>query len=88
MIVAALALLVATGVGNRWFAAGRGIARLTAITSLVCAVSIKFLALGMVLLSSGTEPASWLMFLVFIIVPFSLDRQPGPAHARALLIPG
>ena len=33
MIVAAVALLVATGVGNRWFAAGRGIARLTAITS-------------------------------------------------------
>ncbi len=57
MIVAALALLVATGVGNRWFAAGRGIARLTAITSLVCAVSIKFLALGMVLLSSGTNPS-------------------------------
>ena len=31
----ALALLVATGVGNRWFAAGRGIARLTAITTIV-----------------------------------------------------
>ena len=34
MIIAALALLVATGIGNRWFSAGRGIARLTAITTL------------------------------------------------------
>ena len=72
MILAALALLVATGIGNRWFAAGRGIARLTAITTLVSAASIKVIGLAMVLLSSGRDPAAWLLFVVFIIVPFSV----------------
>lgn len=72
MIAAALALLVLTGIGNRWFAAGRGLARLTAITALVATVSIKLIGLGMVLLSSGTQVESWVLFGVFIVVPFAV----------------
>jgi hypothetical protein len=72
MILVALALLVASGIGNRWFAAGRGIARLTAITTLVAGVSIALVGLAMVVLSSGTDPLPWLLFLSFIIVPFGL----------------
>ncbi|HET9421534.1 MAG TPA: permease prefix domain 1-containing protein [Nocardioides sp.] len=72
MILVALGLLVASGIGNRWFTAGRGIARLTAITTLASAASIKLIGLAMVVLSSGTEPGPWLLFLVFIVVPFSV----------------
>ena len=72
MILVALALLVASGLGNRWFTAGRGTARLTAITTLGSAASINLIGLAMVVLCSGTEPTPWLMFLVFIIVPFGV----------------
>lgn len=79
MILTSLALLVATGIGNRWFAAGRGIARFTSITTIVAAVSIQATGIGMILLSTGTgEPAVWLLFAVFILVPFSVTA----AHAR------
>ena len=46
----------------------------------MCAVSIKVLALGMVLLSSGADPLSWLLFLVFIIVPFSVAGSRSAAR--------
>ena len=73
MIVAALALLVATGVGNRWFAAGRGIARLT------CDHRDRLRGLDQVHRARHgaaeqrrPNPLSWLLLLVFIMVPFSL----------------
>jgi len=71
MILASVVLLAATGVGNRWFAAGRGVARLSAVTTIVCAASIKVIALGMVILSGASQPQAWLMLLLFILVPFS-----------------
>jgi hypothetical protein len=71
MILASVVLLAATGVGNRWFAAGRGVARLSAVTTIVCAASIKVIALGMVILSGASQPQAWLMLLIFILVPFS-----------------
>jgi hypothetical protein len=72
MILTSLCLLVATGIGNRWFAAGRGIARLTSFTTIGAAVSIKLSAIAMVLLSSGADPRLWLMFAAFIVVPMSV----------------
>ena len=72
MILFTLALVVATGVGNRWFAAGRGIARVTSFTALAAAVSIKVTGVSMLLLSSGGDPALWLLLVVFIVVPFSV----------------
>jgi hypothetical protein len=72
MILVALALLVASSIGNRWFRAGRGIARITAIATLMSAASIALIGLTMVALSSGIDPLPWLLFLAFIIVPFGL----------------
>jgi hypothetical protein len=82
MILVALAMLVASSIGNRWFRAGRGIARVTAITTLGSAASIVLIGLAMVLLSSGTDPLPWLLFLAFIIVPFGLTG----AQARRTLV--
>jgi len=72
MIATSVVLLVMTGIGNRWFAAGRRVARLTAVTTMACAVTIKVLALGMVLLSAQGGLTPWVLFLVFILVPFSV----------------
>jgi hypothetical protein len=70
MIAMSLALLVLSGIGNRWFIAGRRVARLTALTTLGCAVTIGFIALGMVLLSSSGDLVAWSLFLAFILLPF------------------
>lgn len=72
MIAVSLALLVATGIGNRWFAAGRGIARLTSFTTLAAAVSIKLTAIAMLMLSGAGDPRLWLLFAGFIVVPMSV----------------
>lgn len=81
-ILTSLGLLVATGIGNRWFAAGRGIARFTSVMTIVAAVSIKATGFGMVLLSTGgSEPTVLLLFVLFILVPFSVTA----AHARRTL---
>jgi hypothetical protein len=73
MIATSLVLLAATGIGNRWFAAGRRLARFTSITALIAAVFLKLTAIGMLLLSGGgTEPILWLLFAAFILVPMSI----------------
>ena len=72
MIAAALLLVAATGIGNRWFRAGRGIARLTGLVVIGSAVTIKVMGVSMVLLSSGFELGPWAMVLGFLLVPFSV----------------
>ena len=72
MIAAALLLTVASGIGNRWFHAGRGIARLTSYVVIGAAVTIKVMGISMVLLSSGFAIGPWAMVLAFIVVPFSI----------------
>lgn len=77
MIVAALVLVVACGIGNRWFHAGRGIARLTSYVTIGSAVTIKLAGISMLLLSSGFALLPWAMFLTFIVVPFSVAAASG-----------
>jgi len=81
MIAAALALLVATTIGNRWFAVGRSMARFTAVTTIACSAAVKVLGLSLILLASSTDPVGWLMFGVFILVPFAMSS----AQARRTL---
>ncbi len=73
VIATSLVLLAATGIGNRWFAAGRRVARFTSITALMATVFLKVSGLGMLLLSGGgAEPILWLLFVAFILVPMSM----------------
>ncbi len=81
MIVVAFALVLASGIGNRWFAAGRGVARLTSVTAIAAAVSIKVIGVSMVLLSAGSDPSAWLLLVVFLAVPLSVTA----AQARRTL---
>ena len=72
MIVAVVLLVAATGIGNRWFHAGRGIARLTGYVALGSAVTTKLVGIAMTALSEGASPLPWLMLAVFILVPMSV----------------
>jgi hypothetical protein len=72
MIAAAVMLAMATGIGNRWFHAGRRIARLSSYVVIGSTVTIKVMGVSMVLLSSPSALGSWVMVLVFLVVPFSV----------------
>lgn len=72
MIAAALVLVALTGIGNRWFRAGRRIARLTGLVVIGSAVTIKAMGITMVVLSGGFALGPWAMVLVFLVVPFSV----------------
>ena len=71
-IGAVVLLVLATGIGNRWFHAGRGIARLTGYVALGAAVLTKLSGIAMTVLSEGFSPLPWLMLGVFILVPMTL----------------
>jgi hypothetical protein len=81
MLVTSFVLLLANGIGNRWFKAGRGIARLTSVTTIGAALSIQLSGMAMVLLAGRTHPVAWLMLATFIVVPLSLTA----AQARRTL---
>jgi hypothetical protein len=81
MIVSAVLLVAATGIGNRWLHAGRALARLTGLVTIGTAVWMKLTAISMTLLSSGLEPVHWAMVGLFIVAPMSLTA----ASARRTL---
>jgi hypothetical protein len=72
MITLAVLLVVASGIGNRWFHAGRGIARTTSFVAIGSAVLMKVTGISMALLNHGLGPAHWLMLFGCIVLPMSL----------------
>ena len=71
-IVAAALLLLAAGIGNRWFHAGRRVARLTSVLALVAASMTTAIGVTMTLLSGGAAASHWVMLLVFLWAPMSV----------------
>lgn len=71
MILAALALVVATGVGSRWRPAGPAIARVTSFVAIGAAGSTTTIGVAMTVLSSGSDVLAWLLLSAFIIVPMT-----------------
>lgn len=71
-IAAVVLLVVATGIGNRWFRAGRGIARLTGYVVLGSAVLTQLAGVAMTVLSEGGSLLPWLMLTTFILVPMNV----------------
>jgi len=72
MIALAMLLVIACGIGNRWWHAGRRIARTASFVAIGSAVLMKVSGISMMLLSHGLEPAHWLMLIGFIVLPMSL----------------
>lgn len=68
----ALLLVLATGIGNRWWHAGRHTARLTARVTLGAAVVMPAIGAGMTFASSGLEPAHLALLAGFIVVPMAV----------------
>ena len=70
-IIAAALLLLATGVGSRWFHVGR-VARATSVLALAAASLTTAIGVTMTLLSGGVAASHWVMLLVFLWAPMSL----------------
>ena len=70
-MVAAVLLVVASGLGNRWFRAGRRLARLTSYVALLAAGFVVLTGVTMTALSQPRSLLAWLMLSVFILVPMS-----------------
>jgi hypothetical protein len=70
-IGAVVLLALATGIGNRWFRAGRGIARLTGRVALGAAVTTILAGVAMTAMSEGRSLVPWLMIVIFILVPMT-----------------
>lgn len=68
-LVGALVAVLATGIGNRWFAAGRGIARSTAWLALAAATLVPVIGVAMLLLSGGGTLAFWSLVVVLMGLP-------------------
>lgn len=73
MIVGTIAILLLTGIGNRWFRAGRAIARGTAIFTIASSVLLPAMAVSMSLASDQLIPAHVFGALVpLVIAPLSV----------------
>lgn len=68
-LVAAFVAVLATGIGNRWFAAGRGIARSTAWLALAASTLVPVTGVAMLLLSGGGTLAFWVLVAVLMCLP-------------------
>lgn len=71
MILVSLGLILATGLGNRWFAFGRRIARTAAVATIAAAGSLGLTGIAMVLLSGGTRLAPWLVLAGCLLAPLA-----------------
>lgn len=73
MIVGMIAILLLTGIGNRWVRAGRTIARGTAFFTIASCVTLPLFAISMGLASDQLVPAHMLgALLPFLIAPLSV----------------
>ncbi|WP_109507694.1 permease prefix domain 1-containing protein [Nocardioides speluncae] len=73
MIVGTIAILVLTTIGNRWFRAGKAIARGTAFFTIASCVTLPVFAVSMSLASDQLVPAHVVGALVpFLVAPLSV----------------
>lgn len=72
LVVTAVFLLVATGVGTRWHDAGRPLAVATAAFGLLAAAVMSGISLAMTALGVGPHPAGWLLTVSLVVVPMAV----------------
>jgi hypothetical protein len=71
MMAFAFVLALACGIGNRWFLAGRSVARLTAVGSLVSGAALVAIGVLMTVLGNGQRLLDWVLVAAFILVPIA-----------------
>jgi hypothetical protein len=83
VIVAMLLAIVATGIGNRWFHAGRGIARATAVGTLIAAPAVPLTGIAMLVLSSGGGPTLVALAVLLLVAPMAVAAASARRCLRA-----
>jgi hypothetical protein len=69
LILGAVAALLATGLGNRWHAAGRTVARVTAWSTLAATALMPATGIVMLALAGAREPALWALVALLLVAP-------------------
>lgn len=69
ILVGALLVLAATGLGNRWWLLGLGSAKLAAVFSLAAALFVGLASVAMVATAGGDNTGVWLLALTLVVLP-------------------
>lgn len=84
VMAGALLALVGTGIGNRWFAAGPAVARLTGWFAIAGAALVPAIGVVMVLTAGVAGLASvWLVMLVGLVTPMAVAARSAQLCLRA-----
>lgn len=71
-IVAAVLLMLGTGVGNRWFRAGPAVARVTGYVAFGAALSVPLIGVVMTALDASAGRTAWLLLGGFVLLPMTV----------------
>lgn len=69
MLAFALVVALACGIGNRWFHAGRSVARVAALGTLGSGVALAVIGVSMTIIAGGPQLQPWALLTGFILLP-------------------
>ncbi|WP_461087150.1 permease prefix domain 1-containing protein [Streptomyces deserti] len=71
VLAGALFLLVATGIGNRWWFNGRATARFTGAFALAATTFVPLTSVAMIVTADGGNAGLWMLALTLVVLPLA-----------------
>jgi hypothetical protein len=71
VLVGALFLLVATGIGNRWWCIGRATARFAGVFALAATTFVPLTSVGMIVAAGSADVGLWMLALALVVLPLA-----------------
>lgn len=71
ILVGALLLLLATGIGNRWWFNGRATARFTGAFALAATTFVPLTSVAMIVTAGGADAGLWMLALTLVVLPLA-----------------
>lgn len=71
VLAGALFLLVATGIGNRWWFIGRATARFTGAFALAATAFVPLTSVGMIVAAGSVDVGLWMLALALVVLPLA-----------------
>lgn len=69
VLAGALLLLMATGIGSRWWFDGRATARFTGAFALAATTFVPLTSVAMIVTADGTDAGLWMLALTLVVLP-------------------
>jgi hypothetical protein len=71
VLAGALFLLVATGIGNRWWFIGRGTARFAGAFAFAATTFVSLTSVGMIVAAGSADVGLWMLALTLVVLPLA-----------------